>query len=636
MCGIAGILTARPDLDLTAILARMQRAIAHRGPDDAGAEVVDLPGGRRLGLGHHRLSILDLTASGHQPMAHVASGCQIVFNGEIYNFRRLRNELEHEGDAFRSGSDTEVLLAGLARHGETFLDRLEGMYAFAFFDPHRCSLLLARDPAGIKPLYHAQTSEGLVFASEVRALLATGLIPPKLDRRGVAGFLAYGAVQHPSTSFEGVASLPAGTSLTLCAGYETGPLTESRRRFWQFPRSNDDWTADSATATVRETLDRAVRDHLVADVPVGIFLSSGIDSTILAGLAGKHSPDVRSFTVTFDDHPDFSEKHLAAESARAFGLHHTEIPLPSDAAESAVVDWLAALDQPSIDGLNVFVISRAVNDQGMKVALSGLGADELFGGYPSFRESPRLWKLARFARPIPSGVRRGLANAATVGRSAAVRFKLQDMLEGQGTLRSSCLRRRRVLSDQQLARLGLTAGFLGLDRDFLAPDALPDLDAVERDPVRVVSQVECRSYQGNTLLRDADANGMAFGLEIRVPFLDQRLMNLVHGIPGRIRLPMGAPGKQLLRSAFPDLLRPEILFQPKRGFALPVSRWMTGSLRPVCERSLSTLSDAKIVEPDGVQAVWKAFLKEPESPMWSRAFALVVLGEFCRKSGATG
>jgi asparagine synthase (glutamine-hydrolysing) len=631
VCGIFGVIGPDPELVRTAVRAGTD-AMAHRGPDDAGVDAV--PFGRGwLGLGHRRLSILDLSAAGRQPMLQATSGCRVVFNGEIYNFRRLRTELERDGDEFQGGSDTEVLLAGLSRYGEAFLDRLEGMYAFAFYDPRAMTLLLARDPAGIKPLYIAETPQGLVFASEVKAILATELIARTLDRRGVAGYLAYGAVQHPLTLFEGVKSIPPGGSI-CCRPHETGKPQQAGRQFWRFPAVDEGGTFESAVDRVHDVVSDAVRDHLVADVPVGVFLSSGIDSTILAGLAAKHSRSIRSFTVVFDDQPDFSEQSLAAESARRFGLDHTEISMPSSAAEAAIGDWFAALDEPSIDGLNVFVISRVVREQGVKVALSGLGSDEQFGGYPSFRDSPRLWRTARWTRPLPSSVRRRLANVATIGRSRAVRLKLHDLLESTGTLRSACLRRRRVLSDLQLIRLGLPAEELGLDRDYLDADALPDVDCDETDAVRVVSHVECRSYQGNTLLRDADANGMAFGLEIRVPFLDRRLMDLVHSLPGPVRFPKGRPGKFLLRQAFGEFLRPEILNQPKKGFTLPIRRWMATSLKPTCERSLETLSDSGVVDPDGITAVWNAFLREPESPMWSRAFALVVLGEFCRRTGA--
>ena len=633
MCGIAGLI----NIDLHRVrhaLTAASATIAHRGPDDFGEAIVPFGDGW-LGLGHRRLSILDLSPTGHQPMTHAATGAKIVFNGEIYNFQRLREELQRKGESFRGTSDTEVLLAGLARHGEAYLARLEGMYAFAFFDPRAPSLLLARDPAGMKPIYLAETAAGLVFASETRALLASGLAPRTIDRRALAGYLAYGAVQHPLTLFSGVESLPPGSCLTFRVG-PSGRLARAGppKMFWRLPSTRTTMSEAEAVAAVRTTLDAAVKDHLVADVPVGLFLSSGLDSTILAGLAARHSPAMKSFTVVFDDQPAISEGRAAAQTAHAFGLSHTELPMAMSDAQAAVQDWLAALDQPSMDGLNVFVISRAVRQRGMKVALSGLGGDELFGGYPSFRDVPRLRRITALLKPFPTRVRRGLGRMAAVGRTAAVREKLCDMLGGDGSIRSLYLQRRRTLSDAQIAELGLIAAELGLGPDFLPSDAAPDVDADPTDLVKTVSQFEFRYYQGNMLLRDADANGMAFGLEIRLPFLDQRLLNLAHAIPGRVRLPRRAAGKHLLRRAFADFLRPELLNKPKRGFTLPTGRWMAGPLRPLCEQALLVLKDARLLKPDGVDAMWKNFLAEPESPMWTRAFSLVVLGEFIRKTAA--
>jgi len=634
LCGLFGLI--HPDRDIVrGALRAGTAAVAHRGPDDHGEEVAPFGAGF-LGLGHRRLSILDPSPLGHQPMAHVVSGCRIIFNGEIYNFQRLRAKLEAEGEIFRSASDTEVLLAGLARYGAAYLKQLEGMYALAFLDARTSTMILARDPAGIKPLYLAEAGEGFLFASETRAILATGLVRRSLDRRGVAGYLAYGAVQHPLTVFSGITSLPPGACLTVGVRAD-GTWAEAGKPkvFWRLPPPRTEVNLGAAVDLVRGTLDAAVRDHLVADTPIGLFLSSGLDSTIVAGLAAKHAPALKSFTVVFNDEPDFSERHLAAESARLFGLDHLNLPFPFSAAEATLTDWLASLDQPSIDGLNVYFIARAVREKGIKVALTGLGADELFGGYPSFRDVPHLWCLSRVVRPLTARMRGGVAAMATVGRSQVVRAKMRDMLSGNGSLRSLCLRRRRLMTDAQLKQLGLASPALELDLDFLTAAAAPDVDTSSADPFRVISQSEFRLYQGNMLLRDADMNGMAFGMELRVPYLDQRLLNLVHALPGLVRVPRWARSKHLLRKAFPELLRPTILNQRKHGFSLPIASWMAGSLRPKCEHAITALKDSRLLQPHGITAVWNGFLREPKSPMWSRAFALVVLGEFCREHSLT-
>jgi asparagine synthase (glutamine-hydrolysing) len=581
------------------------------------------------GLGHTRLSILDLSARGHQPIVHAPTGCRLIFNGEIYNFRRLRRSLESAGDTFQGGSDSEVLLAGLARYGTRFLPQLEGMYAFAFLDPRHSSLLLARDPAGIKPLYIAHRDGYLVFASEVRSLLATGLVPPSVDRRGVAGFLAYGAVQHPFSMIEGISSLAAGTSVSYSADcVESTTKSGASEAFWKFPALKSDITMADAVGSVRTTLDDAVRDHLIADVPVGLFLSSGIDSTILAGLAARHSPAMRSFTVVFEGDPVLSEHEMAAETAKLHGLEHVSIQLPQSMIEETVLNWLGAADEPSIDGLNVFAISQVVRECGLKVALSGLGADELFGGYPSFSDVPRLARIIRNIRKLPPILRRRFEALARITRPSSVRGKVDDMFHCDGSLGELFLQRRRLMSDSQLEQLGLSSKNLGLESTFLSTESLCDVESSSADEVRLISQLESRNYQGNMLLRDSDVNGMAFGLEIRVPYLDQRLLDLVHSLPASIRLPGNRANKHLLRMAFKDLLRPGVTRRRKRGFTLPIWNWMAGILRPMCEAALSTLKDSELVQAAGVESVWSKFLARPNSQTWSRALSLVSLGDF--------
>jgi asparagine synthase (glutamine-hydrolysing) len=634
MCGILGVIS-EVETGVREAVALGVASLAHRGPDDSGIDLVRF-GAATLGLGHRRLSILDLSPLGRQPMRHHPTDCQIVFNGEIYNYRKLRRELECEGESFHSGTDTEVLLAGLVRHGERFLKRLEGMFAFGFFDPRGPYLLLGRDPAGIKPLYLVETGNSLVFASEVRAILATRFVAPRIDRRGIAGFLAYGAVQHPFTVFAGITSMVPGSSI------EIRPTTSGKWKhagapcvFWRLPTTNAGMTEADVVTELRARLEAAVQDHLVADVPVGLFLSSGLDSTILAGLAAKTAPPLKSFTVRFDHQQKPGEEQVASETARMFGLEHRELVMSMATAKACFESWLAALDEPSLDGLNVYAISGAVRETGIKVALSGLGADELFGGYPSFRDVPRLGRIAKKIRPLPAQFRRGLAGIATIGRSNAVREKLRDMMGSDGSARSMYFHRRRAMSNSQIRQLGIDARDLGLEADFLSSESLWDVDADDADPKRQISQLEFRCYQGNMLLRDADTNGMAFGLEIRVPFLDQRLLDLANSIPSAVRFPEQRKGKHLLRSAFKDLLRPAILNQRKLGFTLPIGRWMAGDLRPNCEMALSWLKMSGLVRAKGVDAVWNSFLAAPTSQTWSRALSLVVLGDFLRRTNAS-
>jgi asparagine synthase (glutamine-hydrolysing) len=631
MCGIAGLIAEKEQV-VRAALPAMVAAQEHRGPDDCGDEYRRF-GQRYVGLGHRRLSILDLTCAGHQPMVDPASGNLIVFNGEIYNFRRLRNEMEADGETFSGTGDTEVLLRGLTRFGPTFIPRLEGMYAFAFFDVSRETVLLARDPCGIKPLYVAVAPQGLLFASEVRAILASGLVSREVDLQGVTSMLAYGAVQQPSTIFRAIRSFPPGFYQEIPA-HGSGAGHEPVR-FWSFPEVRSDITVTDAVTMVERTLRQAVDDHLISDVPVGVFLSSGLDSTVIAAMAGQNTSRLRSFTVGFADQPDLSEMTLASETARLFNLEHTEIDIRARDAEAEALHWLKKLDQPSIDGLNVFIIARAVRAQGICVALSGQGGDELFGGYPAFGDVPRLQAWMRRMRFLPRPVLRTAGRLATFHRSEAVREKMRDILGTDGSIRELYLQRRRVMSNSQLQALGLNSRDLGLTDSYLSQEAF-DFEALPGgDPIAAISRLEMRHYQGNMLLRDSDTNGMAHGLEIRVPLLDQRLINLVSQLPDHVRLPGGLPNKRLLRVACAQHLRPALLSQGKRGFTLPIRRWMLGPLRDLCEHAIISLKSAQILREQGVDQVWEAFLRDPESPIWSRAFSFCVLGIYLKNTGVT-
>ncbi len=631
MCGIAGIL-ARDEATVRRAVPAMMATQHHRGPDDAGQAYGKL-GDLVVGLGHTRLSILDLSPAGHQPMVHPASGDRLIFNGEIYNFAALKAELERRGITFRGHSDSEVLLNALVTWGPACISRLQGMFAFAFHDVRANRLILARDSIGIKPLYLADLpGGGLAFASEVRAILETGLVPRQVDPRGVAGLLAYGAVQRPSTIFRGVSDLAPGCfEIVTGAGGAAGRRLE---RFWAPPAVDRSATLSAAITAVKTTVDAAVKDHLISDVPVGLFLSSGLDSTILAAVASRHAARLRSFTVGFSDDPDLSELALAGETARLFGLDHTPIEVTSKDAEAATVAWLSSLDLPSMDGFNVFLISKMVRAHGIKVALSGQGGDELFGGYPSFMDVPRLHRWFRAARLFPRGLRRTFARAATIGRPRTIKAKALDLASCDGSLLGLYLARRRVIAPPALRALGLDPAALSLTEDYQAPEGIDPELLVGADPVTAVSRLETRFYLGNMLLRDGDVNGMSHSLEIRVPFLDQRLLDLLMPLPGAIRLPHGRADKYLLRRAFPELLRPALLRQEKRGFTLPMGSWMLGPLRELCNEGLTATKALGLLDGAGVDATWAAFARAPGGSAWSRAFALCVLGLYLRGTRA--
>jgi len=634
MCGIAAIVCANGGL-ARQVLARMTRCMTHRGPDDEGFEFIPLsgdPAGPTLGMGQRRLAIRDLSPMGHQPMVHPETGDVLIFNGEIYNVAELRADLVARGSRFRGHSDTEVLLHGLARDGDAYLERLAGMFALVQFERRTGRLLLARDPLGIKPLYLARVGGAWLVASEVRAILATGLVDGGIDRRGLAGFMAYGAVQEPLTFFEGVRAFAPGTYQWKTLGMDGVVTPGPVRRHWSYPAVDPSITEGDAVPRIASELDRSVKEHLLADVPVGVFLSSGIDSTVIAGLARRHSKDVRTFTVGFADHGDMGESEMAAATAKAMDVPHHDIQLTADRAESLVGPWLESLDQPSMDGLNTYVISKAVRDAGVIVALSGLGGDELFAGYVTFADVPRLHRVARSLAWMPPSLRAQVFRSLALSRPESVRSKVAEMGRAGPDLLRLYLYRRRANADARLRRLGFDAAALGLDPMFIDESAAREAGGDTSDAVAAVSRFESRFYMGNTLLRDADTNGMAHSLEIRVPMLDRRVLDLAYRIPGSVRQPDGVPRKHLLRQAFPDLLRPSLLAQRKRGFTLPIRRWMAGPMRPLCEDALAHVRGSGAVEGREVTKIWETFLRNPEHPVWSAAFLLVVLGSYLRRT----
>lgn len=628
MCGIAGILS-RDESAVRRSIAAMISAQRHRGPDGCGDEITP-SGVGHLGLGHTRLAIIDLSETGTQPMIHPRTGAVLIFNGEIYNFLDLRKELIAKGISFRGTSDSEVLLHALSEWGPAALERLHGMFALAYYDPRDNTLLLARDPLGIKPLYLATAGRVMAFASEVRALVATGLFTGRINHRAVGSYLAYGSVQGPDTIYSDIGQFPPGSwqRWDLTTATSTAP-----RRFWTFPEPREFSEAEAAEA-VRHTLEEAVRTHLISDVPVGILLSSGIDSTIVATLAARESAEIRSFTVGFAEHEDFSELATATATAKRLGTRHTNIRVTNDEARTSLTSWLRSLDQPSMDGWNVYTVCQTVRQHDIRVALSGQGGDELFGGYSSFVDVPRALAIHGRMGLLPRGARGALASLGRSLSSSGRVGKAADMLASDGSLVSLYLNRRRTLSDEQMKQLGVTASSLNLNPQFAPPEVLAELPLSEHDHVANISKLESTFYLGNMLLRDSDTNGMAHSLELRVPMLDTALLNLAFAIPGSVRLPNRRADKHLLRVAFGELLSESQLQGPKRGFHLPVGRWMAGPLREFCEASLAELPGSLGLSAAGVRRIWNTFLRDPNSVMWSRAWELCVLGSYLGTSSA--
>jgi len=582
MCGLNGIFahgrTASP-ID-TGELRRTRDRMATRGPDGAG-EWVDSE--RRIGLGHRRLSIIDLREIADQPMVSADGRVRIVFNGEIYNYREIKAELTAQGAVFRTESDTEVLLHLWQRRGHAMVDGLRGMYALAIWDEAAQGVFLARDPYGIKPLYLADDGGTLRFASQVKALLAGGAIDTTLEPAGHAGFFLWGKVPEPWTLYRDIRSLPAGS--TLWVGRDG---KREARRFFDLAdvlRAPAAAPSDPAARAeqLRAALDDSVRHHLIADVPVGVFLSAGLDSTTLAALAAETgNTALRTLTLGFEEFKggDKDETILAAEIARLYGAAHETrwIRGAEFAAERAHL--LDAMDQPSIDGVNTYFVARAARAAGLKVALSGLGGDELFASYPSFRHVP---KIVRTLAPMKTlagfgGAVRAVA-APMVGAMTSPKYA--GLLEYGTTTGGAYLLRRSLFMPWELASvLPPEIAREGIERLETLTSLEKTLDGV-RDPRLQVSVLESSWYMKNQLLRDADWAGMAHSLEIRTPLVDSILVRKIAPLLAGSQ----PPGKRAMADAPRRKLPNAVLNRPKTGFVVPVREWLSGD-KPPAERGL--------------------------------------------------
>jgi asparagine synthase (glutamine-hydrolysing) len=626
----------------------MTAAMRHRGPDEDGF----LTGEKRapgLALGMRRLSIIDLPG-GHQPIWNEARDVAVIFNGELYNYRELRERLSLCGHRFVTQSDTEILVHAWEEWGEEALTELRGMFAFALLDLRERYatapiLFLARDPLGIKPLYYTQTPEGFAFASEVRALLASGAAAKRLSQDALTAYLLFGSVSEPVTLLEGVFSLPPGHRMLL---YLPDRRRTPRARPWWDPAHSPDARdtrkprdLTSAAKRLRPLLEDAVRAHLIADVPIGLFLSSGLDSGAIAALAARAQAGIKSFTLTFPG-TAFDEAELARAIAKRCHTKHTEVPLESVSIVSRLDEALAALDQPTMDGINTYFVSWAAKEVGLKVALSGVGADELFAGYQTFADAPRLANLIQLAWFVPAALRRMVAplvaglgarrSSPDAPRKAAAAWAYPDSLP------HAYFFARTLFPPGQLERIiepRFRPSTISADGVTLEPTWLGWLErtadeARKLEPVAGISWLEMRSYMASTLLRDTDSVSMAQSLEVRVPLLDTPLVEFVSSLPDAARRRDGAQ-KALLVEALGDLLPPEILAQRKRTFTLPWEEWLRGPLRARLEASFADPSPslAAYLRPGGLRAVWTDFLAGKTT--WSRPWSLYVLNEWCRR-----
>ncbi len=568
-----------------------------------------------IGLGNRRLAILDLSPLGHQPMRDPETGNWIVYNGEIYNFRDVRRELERTGAKFASHSDTEVLLKAYARWGEPCLAKFRGMFAFALWDAQQHRLFLARDPMGIKPLYYAGSGSYFLFASEVRTILGTGLLPRRLDHAGLLNFLTFGSACDPLTLVQNIQALPAGHSLT----WQSGTVRQSR--YWDLVDDRPvnggrpgDLSSSAerrhAASTLQPMLEEAVRLQLVSDVPVGVFLSGGIDSSALVSILSRGGVTPATFSIVFRE-ADFSEADHSRAIAKMFRTDHHEIMVSQQDVLSAIPDALRCMDLPTMDAVNTYFVSREARAAGVKVALSGLGGDEVFAGYTSFRTIPRMEHFAQFWKHVPGAVRSPFAAAFTaLSPDSDQNRKLASLVRDNG----------RIPHPYFLSRMLFTPG--QCDQLFPSPDPLVAEQAISwqtanlarsvpLDAINQVSYLESRCYMLNTLLRDADVMSMSQGLEVRVPLIDHQLAKTVLALPGAWKM-YGDEPKPLLVEMLANTLPDEVVHRPKRGFTLPFEHWLRRELRPEVEavllRRFSEGPLSGVLDEKQVSLIWQDFL----------------------------
>jgi asparagine synthase (glutamine-hydrolysing) len=636
MCGIFGIIghNARVPGD---VLERATKSLAHRGPDDSGTVIVRDAGRQEveIGMGNRRLAILDLSPLGHQPMNDPATGNWIVYNGEVYNFREVRAKLERERVHFSGHSDTEVILQAYGQWGEKCLEEFRGMFAFAIWDAQRHRLFVARDPMGIKPVYYYVSDRYFIFSSEVRTLLGTGLVPRAIDSAGLVSYLSFGSLYDPTTLIQGVSSLPAACYLT----WEQGQLKLTQ--YWDLVDSSpgEDRDAPPASAEERNTLesqvaailDESVRMQLVSDVPVGVFLSGGIDSSALVGVLSRNGVQASTFSIVFRE-AEYSEAEFSRAIAQHFRTDHHEITVSQEDFFGSIFPAIHAMDLPTIDGINTYFVSERTRAAGVKVALSGLGGDEMFAGYSSFRDVPRMEWFAEAWGHIPKTLRNPVTEmfAAFAPSSDQSRKLIALGRNGKRILHPYFLSRM-LFTPERRDELLATKG----DSAVCIRSAQSLRQALSRaqslDPVNRVSYLEARCYMLNTLLRDSDFMSMAHGLEVRVPLIDHQLSRRVLALPGSWKLNAGTP-KPLLVKALGGELPEKVVHRPKRGFTLPFEHWLRDVLRPVVEQSLSRMGDGalgSLISQPAARRVWQDFLEGRTS--WSRPWALYVLQSWCEQ-----
>lgn len=616
MCGIAGILYFNHPVPDQSVIKKMTDAMAHRGPDAHNDFVQG-----RVALGHRRLSIIDLSDAANQPFTDHTGRYRIVFNGEIYNFQEVKARLVDY--PFTTSGDTEVLLAAYIKWGADCLTHFKGMFAFAIWDTAEQELFIARDRMGVKPVYYYTNNEYFLFASEIRGLLASRLIPNKINTAAVREFLSYQSIGFPLSIIENIAQLDAGSCITIRG---TKVVT---KKYWDITASvgNEPYhDKKQVLQHIRNLLRDSVERRLVSDVPIGAFLSGGIDSSAVVGLMAEVSKSrPNTFTIGFSE-KEFDESEYAAQIAKKFNTNHNQVLLKPSVFLDELTNALDAMDTPSGDGINTYVVSKAIRQSGLTVALSGVGGDELFAGYPFFRQYLQLKKFNKIWGA--AGWARQLAAAAYSLKGSNKAGRMQQLLRAPSCSVSSFYPEfRRIFAPSLLSKLTR----LGDDPTALENNLLALNGSFEKFPA--LSQVSIAEYLGytqHTLLKDTDQMSMAVSLEVREPFFDHDLVTYVLGVPDTLKFPHTP--KSLLVDSLQGLLPPEIVHRRKQGFLFPWEIWMKRELYDFCDQRLKRMAERDFINEKQLLDYWGRFQKGDPGVRWMELWLFVVLEYWMEKN----
>ncbi|MBA3662727.1 MAG: asparagine synthase (glutamine-hydrolyzing) [Bacteroidetes bacterium] len=628
MCGITGILSATIGKGKReGIVKGMNKCLAHRGPDNDG-----IWSGDELTMGHRRLSIIDLSPESDQPFFSTDKRYVIVYNGELYNYRDLKLQLQRTAHGtsekpyfFKTASDTEVILAAFIRWGKECLHYFSGMYAFAIYDTQEKELFIARDRIGVKPLYYYYSDDVFVFSSEIRPIIHSEIKTFSMDQEVLPEYFMYQTVLAPRTIIKGIKMLMPGHYVELKEGKAI--LTEYYS-VNKISKVSDDLSYEQVCGKVNELLALSVQQRLVADVPFGAFLSGGIDSSAVVGLMSKVSSEkIETFNISFDE-SEFSESQYARIIAKKFNTSHHEIKLtPADFLKQ-LPEALAAMDHPGGDGPNTYIVSKATKQAGVTMALSGIGGDELFAGYDVFK---RMWDLKKKAwlNMIPRIVRQAGGELVKQRKRSVSGNKIAELLgEREISFSSAYPLNRSVFTQSELKVLLKSSDPFNSIKKIVS-----EVPQAEDHLLSAVSLCEINTYLQNTLLRDTDQMSMAVALEVREPFLDHKLVEFVLSVNDKHKYPHSP--KKLLVDSLGDLLPPEIVNRPKMGFTLPWKEWLKNDLKSFCEKHMNELSEREFCNQTEIKKLWQRFLANDPTVTWSRIWHLVVLNNWLDQNKIT-